>query len=280
MKNIFAAFLVVCATASFNAQVKTPQQSPKAVVNQTVGLTNVELEYSRPSTKGRIIFGDLVPFGKMWRTGANENSVISFSDDVVIDGKTLKKGKYSIYTMPKVESWDVIFYKTTDNWGLPAEWNEANVALKTTVKPESLCRNVESLTIAISGLDINYGILEISWEKALVAVKFEVPSKKAAMASIEKTLAGASSRDYFDAASYYFQAGEDLNQALVYVNKALELSQDKPFFYLRQKSLIQGKLGDKKGAIETAKLSLAAAQKANNMDYVKMNQDSISAWSK
>ena len=94
MKNIFAAFLVVCATASFNAQVKTPQQSPKTMITQTVGLTTVELEYSRPSTKGRIIFGDLVPFGKMWRTGANENSVITFSDDVVIDGKTLKKGKY------------------------------------------------------------------------------------------------------------------------------------------------------------------------------------------
>ena len=100
------------------------------------------------------------------------------------------------------------------------------------------------------------------------------------MASIAKTLAGATSRDYFDAASYYYQAGEDMGQALTYVNKALELSQDKPFYYLRQKSLIQAKNGDKKGAIETAKLSLAAAQKANNMDYVKMNQDSISMWSK
>ena len=114
----------------------------------------------------------------------------------------------------------------------------------------------------------------------MAAVKFEVPSKKAAMASIAKTLAGATSRDYFDAASYYYQAGEDMGQALTYVNKALELSQDKPFYYLRQKSLIQAKNGDKKGAIETAKLSLAAAQKANNMDYVKMNQDSISMWSK
>lgn len=280
MKNIFAAFLVVCATASFNAQVKTPQQSPKTMITQTVGLTTVELEYSRPSAKGRIIFGDLVPFGKMWRTGANENSMVTFSDDVIIDGKTLKKGKYSIFTLPKVESWDVIFYTATDNWGLPEQWNEANVALKTTVKPETLCRNVESFSIALSSLDINYGMLEIAWEKTLAAVKFEVPSKKAAMASIAKTLAGATARDYFDAASYYYQAGEDMNQALVYVNKALDMSQDKPFYYLRQKSLIQAKNGDKKGAIETAKLSLAASQKANNMDYVKMNQDSILMWSK
>ncbi|MES2544268.1 MAG: DUF2911 domain-containing protein [Bacteroidota bacterium] len=279
MKKIIIALAIMIASIG-NAQVKTPQASPKSVLNQTVGLTEVEIEYSRPSAKGRTIFGDLVPFGKLWRTGANANTMISFSEDVVIDGKTLKKGKYALYTTPKVESWEVIFYSNTDNWGTPDEFKESDVALRTTVKSESLNRNVESMTIGINNLDNNFAHLEISWEKTIVAVKFEVPTQKAAIASIEKALAGPTAGDYFSSAQFYFQSNGDLNKALTYVNKALDMNADKPFWYNRLKSLIQAKLGDKKGAIETAKLSLAAATAAKNNDYVKMNQDSIAEWSK
>ena len=272
-----AALLIVAATT---AQVRTPQPSPKAVLKQTVGLTDVEIEYSRPSMKGRTIFGDLVPFGKMWRTGANANSTISFSEDVVIDGKTLKKGKYAIFTTPKADNWEVVFYNDTNNWGVPEKWDDSKVGVRTTVKPEMLNRNVESFTIGLNNLDNNFAHLEIMWEKTLVPVRFEVPTQKAAMASIDKVLAGPSAGDYFSSAQYFYQSNQDLNRALQYVNKAIELNPDKPFWYTRQKSLIQAKLGDKKGAIETAKMSLAAAQKANNADYVKMNQDSIAEWSK
>lgn len=279
MKKIITAMAIVAATV-LNAQVKTPAPSPKATVDQVVGLTDVEIVYSRPSMKGRTIFGDLVPFGKTWRTGANANSTISFSEDVTIDGKMLKKGKYALYTVPKAETWDVIFYSTTDNWGVPEEWKDANVALKTTVPTEMLNRPVETFTIAINGIDNNYGMLELSWEKTLVAVKFEVPTAKMAMASIEKALNGPTSADYFSAAQYYYQSNGDMNKALGFINKALELNKDKPFWYNRQKSLIQAKLGDKKGAIESAKISLADAEKANNGDYVKMNKESIAEWSK
>ena len=110
MKKIVFAIAVILSSLSSQAQVLTPQPSPKCVINQIVGLTDVEVDYSRPSTKGRNIFGDLVPFGKVWRTGANSNSTISFSEDVVIDGKTLKKGKYALYALPKVEKWEIIFY--------------------------------------------------------------------------------------------------------------------------------------------------------------------------
>ena len=270
---------IVLATV-LNAQVKTPAPSPKATVNQTVGLTEVEVVYSRPSMKGRTVFGDLVPFGKMWRTGANANSTISFSEDVTIDGKTLKKGKYALFITPKAENWDVYFYSNTDNWGVPENWKDADVALKTTVKTEMLNRPVETFTIAMNGLDNNFGMLEISWEKTLVAVKIEVPTAKMALASIEKALNGPSAADYFSAAQYYYQSNGDMNKALTFVNKALELNTDKPFWYNRQKSLIQAKMGDKKGAIESAKASLASAEKANNADYVKMNKESIAEWSK
>jgi hypothetical protein len=280
MKKIILAFALMLASHTIEAQVKTPQPSPKSSFSQTVGLTNVAVEYSRPSMKGRTIFGDLVPFGKVWRTGANENTTISFSDDVMIDGQTLKKGKYALYTMPKAENWDVIFYSTTDNWGNPETWDESKVALRTNVKSQPLNRSVESFTISINNLDNNFANLELSWEKTMVAVKFDVPTAKAAMASIDKTLAGPGSGDYFASAQYFYQSNGDMNKALEYINKALELNKDKPFWFNRQKSLIQAKLGDKKGAIESAKLSLTAAKEAKNDDYVKMNNESIAEWSK
>ena len=280
MKKIIFVLAMIIANYVTEAQVKTPQPSPKSTVMQVVGLTNVEIVYSRPSAKGRDVFNNLVPFGKLWRTGANENTTISFSDDVIIDGKTLAKGKYALYTTPRADNWEIIFYTATDNWGNPENWDETKVALKTTVKSEHIDRLVESFTIGINNLDNNFAHLEISWEKTIVALKFEVPTAKMAMASIDKVLAGPSAGDYFSSAQYLFQSNGDLTKALTYVNKALEMSKDKPFWYNRLKSLIQAKQGDKNGAIETAKISLASAEAAKNQDYVKMNKESIAEWSK
>ena len=280
MKKIIFALAVFISQFVADAQIKTPQASPRAIVSQMVGLTEVELNYSRPGAKGRPVFGNLVPFGKLWRTGANENTTISFSDDVIIDGKTLKKGKYALYSVPRIESWDIIFYTSTDNWGLPQEFDETKVALRTTVKEEALSKPVESLTINISGLDTSSAFLEIFWENSSVALKFEVPTQKTAMASIEKVLGGPTANDYYSAANFLFQSNTDIAKSLVYVNKSLDLSKDKPFWFLRLKSLIQAKQGDKSGAIETAKLSMEAAEEAKNQDYVKMNRDSIAEWSK
>ncbi|MDI1255806.1 MAG: DUF2911 domain-containing protein [Flavobacterium sp.] len=280
MKKLIIAAIILFGTFTANAQLKTPQASPKSVVEQVVGLTDVIVDYSRPVMKGRTIFGDLVPFGKLWRTGANANTTISFSEDVVIDGKTLKKGKYALYTTPKADNWEVVFYTDTNNWGTPDTWDDAKVALKTNAKPENLTRAIESFTIAVNNFDNNFGYLEISWEKTLVAVKFEVPTKKMTLENIDKVLAGPTPQDYFASAQFFYQSNGDMNKALEYVNKALTMGKDQPFYMTRQKSLIQAKLGDKKGAIETAKLSMAAAQEAKNQDYVKMNRDSIAEWSK
>jgi len=280
MKKIIFILAMIIANYVSEAQVKTPQPSPKSTLTQVVGLTTVEIVYSRPSAKGRDVFNNLVPFGKLWRTGANENTTISFSDDVIIDGKTLAKGKYAIFTTPKADIWEIIFYTATDNWGNPENWDEAKVALKTTAKSDHIDRFVESFTIGINNLDNNFAHLELSWEKTIVALKFEVPTAKNAIASIDKVLAGPGAGDYFSAAQYYFQSNGDMTKALTYVNKALDMNKDKPFWYNRLKSLIQAKLGDKNGAIETAKISLASAEAAKNQDYVKMNKDSIAEWSK
>jgi hypothetical protein len=283
MKKIFLLLAIAIANFAVEAQVKTPQPSPKSVLNQVVGLTDVTVEYSRPSAKGRVVFGDLVPFGKLWRTGANANSTVSFSEDVVINGTTVKKGKYAIFTLPKADMWEVILYTATDNWGLPENYDVNKVAVSLNVDPVVLNNNVETFTIGINNLTNDSATLDISWEKTMVSMKFEVPTQKAAMASIAKVLAGPTAGDYFSSAQYYYQSNGDLNKALEYVNKAVSMvkpGEEAPYWHLRLKSLIQGKLGDRKGAIETAKLSLAGAEKDGNGDYVKMNNDSIKEWSK
>jgi hypothetical protein len=280
MKKLIIAMAFVMAPFITEAQLKTPQASPKATISQVVGLTDVQVVYSRPAAKGRAVFGNLVPFGKVWRTGANENTTISFSENIVIDGKTLPKGKYALFTIPKIGSWEVIFYSTTDNWGTPETWKEENVVLKTTVKEEATSKAVESFTIGINAIDPNFAYLDLAWENSSISMKFEVPTHKTTMANIDKTLAGPTAGDYFSSAQYMYQSNGDNAKALEYVNKALAMNADKPFWYNRLKSLIQARSGDKAGAIETANLSLAAAEKANNQDYVKMNKDSIAEWSK
>jgi hypothetical protein len=283
MKKIILSLAFLIVNLTIEAQVKTPQPSPKSVLNQTVGLTEVVVDYSRPSMKGRVIFGDLVPFGKLWRTGANQNSMVSFGDDVVVAGVTVKKGKYAIFAIPKAEIWEIVLYSDTENWGTPEKWDENKVVVRTNVDVIQLNQNVESFTIAINNLTNDSGTLDISWEKTMVSLKFEVPTQKLATESITKVLAGPTARDYFSAAQYYNSSNGDTNKAFEYINKAISLvkaGEDVPYWYLRLKSLIQAKLGDKTGAIATAKLSLAGAEKEGNPDYVKMNNDSIKEWSK
>ena len=283
MKKIILMLAIMIANYAIEAQVKTPQPSPKATFEQVVGLTNIDVSYSRPSAKGRAVFGDLVPYGKLWRTGANANTTISFSDDVMIGGQALKKGKYAIFTTPKADSWEIIFYSDTDNWGTPEKFDDVKVALKTKATPENLTKKVETFTMILSNLEAESAMLELSWEKTMISIKIEVPTKKTTLASIEKTMKGVSAGDYFAAAQYFNLSNIELPKALEYVNKAIamtEVGKDVPFWYLRQKSLVQSKLNDKKGAIETAKLSLAGAIKDDNQDYVKMNNDSIAEWGK
>ena len=281
MKKIIIALALVFAF-QMNAQVKTPQASPKGELEQTVGLTNVEVDYYRPAKKGRLVFGDLVPYGKVWRTGANENTIVKFDTEVEINGTTLPAGSYALYTLPKAEKWDVFFYKTTDNWGLPKTWDESNIALKTTVGPSTLTKDVEYFTLAVNPINFDEGTLDISWEKTIVHIPFKVPTHKTAMASIESSLnENAKASDYYAAGTYLFSVNQDLKKSLQYVNKAIEMQKgEAPFYMLRQKSLIQAALGDKKGAVETAKKSLSEAEKAGNDDYIKMNRNSILEWSR
>lgn len=270
--------LLVLATAGMSAQVQTPQPSPFGKIEQKVGLTDVKIEYSRPGMKGRTIFGDLVPYDKLWRTGANANTTITFSDDVTIEGNTLKEGEYAIYTIPHEKSWQVIFYKNTFNWGVPQEWDESKVALKATANVEELPFDVETFTIFINNLTNDSGVLEFIWANKVASLSFQVPTDSKAMASIDRIMNGPTANDYFSAAAYYHDSGKDIDKAYTWINKAAEMAGDDAYWVLRKKSLIEADLGKKKEAIATAKRSLASAKKNGNPDYVKLNEDSLKEW--
>ncbi|GAA4324510.1 DUF2911 domain-containing protein [Pontixanthobacter gangjinensis] len=261
-----------------NAQIEAPQPSPSAKIEQKVGLTDVTVEYSRPGMRGRTIFGDLVPYGKVWRTGANANTKITFSDDVMINGKELKKGSYAIYTIPNKDSWEVMFYSSTDNWGVPQQWDESKVALKAKAETMEMPMKMETFTIVIDELKNDSAVLNFIWENTIAMLKMEFPTDEKTMASIEKVMNGPTANDYFAAGSYYHEAGKDLEKAHQWVSKAAEMAGDQAFWILRRKSLIEADMGKKEQAIATAKKSLASAEKAKNDDYVKMNKESIAEW--
>lgn len=276
MKKILFFLSFIASTAIGHAQVQAPQPSPFGKMEQMVGLTNVTVEYSRPGMKGRKIFGDLVPYNELWRTGANNNTVISFSDPVQVNGEKLDKGSYAVFTVPKKENWEVIFYEDTNNWGLPQQWDEQKVALRTEAKMMKMPMPMETFTIVIDELQSDSAVLSFLWENTIASVEIETPTEEKAMASIEKVMAGPSGADYYAAANYYFEEGKDMKQALEWINKAVE--QNDAFYILRKKALIEAELGMKKEAITTAKRSLEAAKKAGNKDYVKMNEQSLKEW--
>lgn len=279
MKKIFTTLAICALMISANAQVQTPAASPASEFEQVVGLTKIEVEYARPNVNGRTVFGDLVPYDKMWRTGANKNSTISFSDDVVIGGQTVKAGKYAIFTKPGQKSWEVYFYSDTENWGLPEKWDDSKVAAKTTAEVYPMPMNMETFTIMLDEVHADHAMLGILWEKVYVGVKIEVPTDKKVMASIDAMMKGvAKPEDYLAAANYYYTANKDISQAKKWFDEGMKNNKEPKFWQLRQQSLIYAKSGDKKGAIELAKKSLDLAQKAGNADYVKMNQDSLKEW--
>ena len=278
MKKIILLVFAVTICFSANSQIKTPAASPAQKIEQTVGLTDVTLEYSRPQKKGREIFGGLVPFDKLWRTGANKNTLITFSDDVEIGGATLKAGTYAIFAKPGSASWEVTFYTDVSNWGTPEEWDASKVAVTTKVKSLESLMTMESFTIMFNDVTSDSVNLSIMWDKTMVNVPIKFGTDKAVSASIDQLMSGPSSRDYYSAAVFYLESGKDINKAKTWIDKAISTSEEQQFWVYRQQSLIYAKSGDKKGAIKAAKMSLGLAKEAGNNDYVALNTASLKVW--
>jgi len=280
MRSIF--FTILFLASYFNySQIKTPRVSPASAIEQMVGLTEIEVEYSRPSKRGRDIFGNVVPFGKIWRTGADNCTTISFSTDVVINSQTIKSGKYSIFSIPNKESWEVMLYSDTDLWGVPKDFDKNKVVFKSSFKLNKSGINSihETFTISFDNITNNDANMTFSWDDVSVSVNINVPTKKIVSDNIKEVMSGSPSpSDYYSAAVYYKQENMNLDTALKWINEAIDLFENPRFYQLRQQSLIMAANKKYSDAIVVAKESLKLSIEADNKDYVKMNKESISEW--
>jgi hypothetical protein len=264
-----SALMTGLLSLSIQAQtLKTPAPSPLASIKQSFGLGDITVDYSRPSVKGRVIFGDLVPYGKAWRTGANAATKITFTDDVMIEGTPVKPGTYALYTIPNKDSWEIILNNDLTLGGNIAGYKPENEIVHVTVVPTSLTEKVELFTINIADVTTTSATLELIWDKVRVPVKITTEIDAKVMKNIETSLA-TDTRPYFQSASYYYDNNKDLNQALIWVNKAIEQN-PKAFWMTMLKARIELKLKDNKSAIASAEKTKALAIEAKNDDYVKM----------
>jgi hypothetical protein len=274
MKKLFyaiLAFIFVNITA-FAQSVKTPAPSPMQTIKQDFALSSIEIVYSRPNMKGRAVFGDLAPYGKLWRTGANGATKVTFGEDVNVGGVAVKAGSYALYTIPNKDEWEVILNKGINNWGIDGYQESDNVA-KFKVKPMTMPMNMETFTMQVANVMPASAEIHIMWEKTAVSI----PVTADIDAKISKSIDNAMNNDnrpYFQAASYYFETGKDLAKASVWADKAIEMN-PKAFWIMHLKAKIQAKLGDKAGAKTTAMKSIEVAKEAKNADYVALNEKLI-----
>ena len=281
MRPIYIIFFLLSSFYGFS-QLKTPSASTAAEIEQVVGLTEIEIDYNRPSKKGRDIFGNLVPYGKIWRTGANSGTEISFSTDVTINGQNIKEGTYSIFSIPNKDSWEIILYADTDLWSVPRNWDETKIIFQSNFKTNmNNGKSVETFTISFDNITNNDFDLVFSWDDTYVIVPINGPTRSLVDNQIKSIMSdNPKSSDYYSAAVYYLQENNKLDVALDWMNKAIDMIENPRFFQLRQFSLILAANGKYREAIKVAKKSLELSIQANNQDYVKMNNDSISEWSK
>ncbi|RCR68073.1 DUF2911 domain-containing protein [Larkinella punicea] len=273
LTTVLAISLTVGATAQ--AQLKIPAASPAQLTKQSFALGDITLEYSRPAMKGRTIFGDLVPYDKVWRTGANATSKITFSSDVKLEGKDVKAGTYGLFTIPGKTTWQVMLSKDLNLGANVGDYKQENEVLRVSVKPTTLANKVENFTLNIADILSSSAVLEIIWDKTRVPVAITADVDQIIVKNIETSLA-SDKPAYFEAASYYYDTNRDLKQALTWVTKATEQN-PKAFWVMLLKARIQLKLNEKANAIASAEKTVALASEAKNADYVKMANDLIAS---
>ncbi|HUH72863.1 MAG TPA: DUF2911 domain-containing protein [Chitinophagales bacterium] len=272
--NIFKAFTIASLLgvgflqADLNAQaLKTPVASTTQKIIQGFALSEIHVEYSRPSTKGREIFGELVPFGKVWRTGANNSTRITFGDDVKVNGTDVKAGTYAIYTIPNEKVWTLTLYSDLKLGGSVADYDKKNEVVSLQLPVHPLADKVETFTIQINNITHTSANISLAWENTQVSFDVTTEIDDKVMAGIESAL--KDNRPYAQAASYYYENGKDLNQAYEWIQIATKQA-PYAFWLILTQAKIENALGHHDAAIATANLSKAKATEAKNNDYVKM----------
>ena len=275
MKRSILFLSAVLVLSLANAQtLTTPQPSPTQTIKQNFGLGSVELSYSRPAKKGRKIMGDLVPFGKVWRTGANAATTLTFSDDVTIGGKEVKAGKYGLLTIPDAGKWTIIISKDV-TVNQPSAYKPENDVVRLQADVVKIPFTIENFTINFADITGSSCNVELMWENTFVNFVIKAGTDDKVMKQIDNMM-NKDNKPYFNAASYYYDNGKDLNQALSWVNKALETNKEAFWMYML-KARIHQKLGDKMASKAAATTTIDLATKAKNDDYIKMATELIAS---
>lgn len=274
MKLKLALFTALLAGTQAFAQIKTPQPSQSAFTSQDLGLGKLSVAYSRPSAKGRVIFGEVVQYDKIWRTGANASTKFYTSEEIKLEGNTIPAGKYAVYTIPGKLEWTIIINKDTTLWGEDG-YKIENDLVRFKVKPITTSVKAETFGITFDNLTTTSATLNLAWEYTIVPVKIEASIDAKVMASIKTALNPApTAGTYYAAASYYFETGKDLTEAIAWINKAIELRPE-AYWMSHLKAKILAKTKDFDGAVTAANVSIEAAKKDGNDDYVRMNEKVI-----
>ncbi|MCH7409840.1 DUF2911 domain-containing protein [Belliella sp. DSM 111904] len=253
-------------------QIDMPQASPAATISQKIGLTDVKIEYSRPSTKGRKIFGELVPYGQVWRAGANAATVIEFSTPVKVEGNNVPAGSYAIYAIPEKNEWTYILSTNTKLWGAVG-YNAEDDFLRFKVKAGKTGQKYETMEIGFTDMTDTGASVVFKWEMVKAEFRIETEVDPIVMDQIKKLVIDQEPTNpglYYQAANYYFTNKKDMNKALEWINKSVD--SDPKYWTAHLKAKIELELGKKKEAIETAKMSMEMAKEAKNPDYVGLNE--------
>ena len=271
IKKLFFCAIAAATLATANAQsLKTPAPSTTQTIKQDFGLGTIELSYSRPNMKGRKIYGDLVPFGNVWRTGANNATLLTFSDEVMIGGTKVPAGKYGLLTIPNKDSWTMIISKQTDVTS-PSAYKQESDVVRVNVKPATIAGGpYETFTMQFNNVKPSSTELAIVWDNTIVRLPITTDVESKVMAQIDNAM-NKDNRPYFAAAMYYLDNGKDLNKALTWFDKAVEQNPT-AFWIHHQRANALAKLGKKEEAKTAAKKSMELAKEAKNDDYVKLNE--------
>jgi len=281
-KTLLSSFVVVAGLVfaiglfAQTPAVQFPSPSPASTLKQRVGLTDIEIIYSRPGVKGRQIFGGLVPYGEVWRTGANASTKISFSTAVKLNGTEIPAGQYALYTILGKKEWTVIIHK--DTAASIFNYNPTNDLVRFKAVPVKLVELVETFTIDINDIRDDSATIDFLWEKTRVPMKLELDLVSGLAPQIEAAMAApGGNKPYYQAAMFYYDHGQDLQKASQWIDAAIV--QRETYYIVHLKAKILAKLGDKAGATAAAKRSTELAIKAEGpkSGYVKMNADLISS---
>ncbi len=267
MQKLFFLLSIFLSAATLGAQLKAPVASPRAKLSQNIGLVNITVDYSRPSKKGRTIFGSLVPYNKIWRTGANQATTFSVSDDIKINNQLVPKGEYHIYSVPREKRLDLIVYKKTDKWGSLKEFDESLIVARVVSDFIELPFSVETFEISFDNISNNGSTLNLIWDNMLAIYYIDALTKDKMVNNIKNTLSeNPKPSDYQKAALYYYEEGLDKEKAYEWINVAFESYKEPKYWQLRVKALVYNYYGKKREALKIAKLGLKQAKKSDAPD--------------